>query len=440
MVLRASAALFALVTTSAALASSAAPSADPDAPAKYDVASKPKAPEKPDPGAQKKDEAPPPPEPPPHDPLLVRKAIDVSAEEPPDGRARLGLRLSVVPGNSAEPWLLAVVNRGTEPARVLFDLRLISLEITPPPVESAAKRKPKPVKPVVCRLPANVRPDMPRPELEVRLAPGEGIVDAFDPRLYCFSAKHQSLLAGGAQVSVHFGFAEKTKAVWKKGKPETLVVEQSPPFVARRATPIPDLTEIRQEQIRDPGPGAPRSDIDAIKELIAPAIEIAPEVAMARTQPPGPFELLAVEGSDAKTARGVTVTVSTVNRSPEAKYVYFRRELLSFDVSGPNGIVSCEPGPDVRAPDRQSFSRLKPGGRISASSRLIELCPDGTFDEPGLYLVDTSFDATRSGGEYELDAFTGHLESAEPVAVRVQEGPKPLSPRHASLMVKVGAP
>src|SRR5688500_15257770 len=57
-----------------------------------------------------------PPEPPPPDPLLVKKAIDVSAEEPADGRTRLGLRLAVVARGPAEPWLLAVVNRGTEPA------------------------------------------------------------------------------------------------------------------------------------------------------------------------------------------------------------------------------------------------------------------------------------------------------------------------------------
>src|SRR5688500_5183230 len=81
----------------------------------------------------------PPLEPAPPDPLLVKKAIDVSAEEPADGRTRLGLRLAVVARGPAEPWLLAVVNRGTEPAHVLFDLRLLSLEISPPPSQQPEK-------------------------------------------------------------------------------------------------------------------------------------------------------------------------------------------------------------------------------------------------------------------------------------------------------------
>src|SRR5689334_24556151 len=49
------------------------------------------------------------------DPLLVQKTVDVSAEQPADGRTRLGLRLAAVAQGPDEPWLLAVVNRGTEP-------------------------------------------------------------------------------------------------------------------------------------------------------------------------------------------------------------------------------------------------------------------------------------------------------------------------------------
>ena len=379
-------------------------------------------------------------EPPAHDPLLVQKALDLSAEAAPDGRARLGLRLAVVARGPAEPWLVAVVNRGTEPARVAFDLRLLSLEVQPAAVESDDKRRGKAAKPVQCKLPANVRPDLPRPDLELVLAPGEGLVDAFDPRLYCFSAKRTSPLVGGAQVTVRLGFAEKTKVVWSKGKRETVVVEQSPPFVARRVAALPDLTEIHAERVPDPGPGAPRSDVDAIKELVAAPIEIAPASPPA---PPSataaPFELSTVEGSDARSARGVTVSVSLTNQSSQAKHVYFRREALSFEVSGPNGLVRCEPGPDVRAPDRLGFSRVKAGGRIVAKSLLIELCPEGTFDEPGLYLIDAGFDARRSGSEFGLDAFTGQLESQVPVTVRVQEGPKPLSPRHSPQPIQVGA-
>jgi hypothetical protein len=377
-------------------------------------------------------------EPPPLDPSLVQKAVDVSAEEPADGRTRLGLRLAAVAQGPDEPWLLAVVNRGTEPARVLFDLRLLSLEVTPPEPVSDKPKKAKAPKPVTCKLPPNARPDVPQAELEVVLAPGEGVVDSFDPRLYCFSKKQSAVLVGGAKVAAHLGFVEKTKTVWKKGKRETVVVEQTQPFVARRATALPELAELAEEPARDPGPGAPSSDKDAVKELIAPAIEVATRTAPAEPPPAEPFELLVTDGSDAATARQVTVAVSIVNRGKESRHLYFRREGLSFKVSGPSGVVRCEPGPDVRAPDRQSFSRVKPGGRVRAASRLIELCPDGTFAEPGLYLIDASFEATRTGASFGFSAYTGTVESRAPVAVRVQTGEKPYLPQHPPLMVRVG--
>ena len=93
------------------------------------------------------------PAPPALDPLLVQKALDVSAEAPPDGRTRLGLRLAAVAQGPDEPWLLAVVNRGTEPSRVLFDLRLLSLEVTPPAPVSDKPKKAKPPQPITCKLP-----------------------------------------------------------------------------------------------------------------------------------------------------------------------------------------------------------------------------------------------------------------------------------------------
>lgn len=379
------------------------------------------------------------PEPPKHDPLLVGKVVDLTAEAPADGRTRLGLRLAVVAGGTDEPWLLGVVNRGTEPARLQFDLRLLSLEVTPPEAAEQKKAKRAP-KPVVCKLPANVRPDAPRADLDIVLAPGEGVVDGFDPRLYCFSAKHTSSLASGASVVARLGYAEKTKTVWKKGKRETVVVEQTHPFVARRATAVPDLTELSKEPVRDPGPSAPRSDADAIKELVAPAVELSAEVRSEPEVHPDPFELIAVEGSDARSARQVTVAVSIVNHGSEPRHLYFRREGLSFEVSGPNGTVTCEPGPDSRVPDRQSFSRVKPGGRLTATSRLIELCPDGTFQKPGLYLVDASFTASQDGAQFGLLAFTGRFESREPVSIRVQQGPEPLAQRYAPITVRVGGP
>ena len=61
------------------------------------------------------------PEPPP-DPALV-KALVARTGEAIVGDNALHLRLEVTPQPAGQRWLVAVVNRGTEPASVLFDLR-----------------------------------------------------------------------------------------------------------------------------------------------------------------------------------------------------------------------------------------------------------------------------------------------------------------------------
>ncbi|MGC4092351.1 MAG: hypothetical protein QM756_31610 [Polyangiaceae bacterium] len=75
-----------------------------------------------------------------HDPALVRTAVDATAAAP-DERARLGLRLAVVDQGPDMPWLIALVNRGTQALRVVPDLRTLSLEITPPAPEPESKEQ-----------------------------------------------------------------------------------------------------------------------------------------------------------------------------------------------------------------------------------------------------------------------------------------------------------
>src|SRR5688500_16705585 len=91
-----------------------------------------------------------------YDPELVRAAIDRTSA-PADARERLGLRLAIVEQGPDAPWLVAVVNRGSEPLHVLFDLRTLSLEVQPKAPEqdstSKTKRAAKPPKPIVCGLP-----------------------------------------------------------------------------------------------------------------------------------------------------------------------------------------------------------------------------------------------------------------------------------------------
>jgi hypothetical protein len=89
---------------------------------------------------------------------------------------------------------------------------------------------------------------------------------------------------------------------------------------------------------------------------------------------------------------------------------------------GPSGRATCDPQPDQRAPDRQAFQTLRPGGNTNVTSRLIELCPKGTFSEPGLYLIHGRFDARETGETLGMDAWVGQISSKEPALVRIRTG------------------
>lgn len=389
-----------------------------------------------------------PPEVPRYDPKAVREAIDRTATPVDEQRPRLGLRLAVVDQGPNAPWLLAIVNRGTEPVRVAPDLRTLQLEVTPPPPpsdDSKPKRPQRAPKPVTCALPRELVPQEENPRLTQVLAPGEGLVDSFDPRLYCLPTQGKSPLVPEASVVVRLGWPEKTKPVWRKGKRELIVLEQTEPFLAHRDVPEGSLPEAPDEEPAEPEgppePGeAPDSDSDAIKLLLAPAVSLG--AAYGAEPPPDtePLGLQLARGSDARTEMEATITVSLVNRSKKKERVFFRRELVSYEISGPQGIVACEPGPDSRAPDRGSIATLQPGGRISATSRLIELCPEGTLRIPGLYLVHARFDSIDERDPNAPPMFSGRLVSHKPVAIRVRRGWGELPAQREPERVQIGTP
>ena len=145
-------------------------------------------------------------------------------------------------------------------------------------------------------------------------------------------------------------------------------------------------------------------------------------------------------GSDASTERDATISVSLVNHSKKAERVLFRRESLTFEVSGPDGLIACEPGPDNRAPDRSNITLLKPGRRLSSVSRLIELCPQGAMRRPGLYLVHARYDGLKDGDSDRPPTFSGRVVSREPVAIRVRRGWGEMPAQRQPERVRVGTP
>jgi hypothetical protein len=125
-------------------------------------------------------------------------------------------------------------------------------------------------------------------------------------------------------------------------------------------------------------------------------------------------------GSDASTERSVLATVRIKNPNRSRVSVFVRRELLTFEVLTPTGSVSCATEPDARNPDRHAFSFLAPHASLTLTSRLVELCPRGTFGDAGIYVIHAELDATVGGDDVGVDAFTGTLKTERPTLVRVR--------------------
>jgi len=386
------------------------------------------------------------------DPALVQKALDRTGTPTPNDEEAHGLRFELVEIGPSKSWAIAVVNRGSEPMAVAFDPRLLTLEVEPPR-DPHPKKWAKPAKPRVCRLPDELRPTRADAAYTIELAPGHGLVEAIDPRLYCLPQGGVSSFVAGARVSATIGWPVKTKTVWQHGKRVEEVLPQVPPFVARV-----------QPAVVDGGAHAGGGDVDAaasdagdeitmtdttdagsshahdagIKELHATPFELGNDYAPA-PQPPAPGLALEVtQGSDALSEAQATVTVRLSNQGATQADVYFRRELLAFEVSSVDGTELCEPGPDDRAPDRQAFTHLSPGGSITVTSRLAEMCPKDVFARPGLYLVQSSFHGENSGSQFGFDGFVGHLASDRPATVRIRTGDLPFPGERTLEEVQVG--
>jgi hypothetical protein len=360
---------------------------------------------------------------PPPDPVLVKALVEKTGESAPTDNP-LHLRLEVTPRPAGELWLVAVVNRGTEAAKVTFDLRRLTLTLTSPEDESKPrprwKKKPAPV---VCKLPDGFGGQVAGEDART-LQPGEGLVSTFDPRLYCISPAGDSRLATGQTVTLKLGFAPKPpRSVWKQGKRVEVPAQQVAPFVAE---PLTLPSELEPEN--DP----------RLKELVAPDVLVTREMTDDEGEEDSsqPLKLRLVRGSDATNELTATATVEV--RARRKTHLYFRRELVSFIVHGPDGIRGCDPQPDNRAPDRQAYVSLAPGSAVSATSLLTELCPKFTFGRPGLYVVSARLDAERSGSEFGLSAFTGRLESGKQALVRIRVGDLPALPPPEPLHVRVG--
>jgi hypothetical protein len=360
-----------------------------------------------------------------------------------------GMQLEVREVGPDQPWLVHLTNRGDQPAELVADTRLLWFEVKLP---GKAKQS-------LCRLPEPLwGGNQPEARLIVHLEPGEGVADQFDPRLYCFAEGDQKLLVPDAQVTPHFGWPEAPpRKRWKRGKLVEEPVLQKPPFVARQSIePEAAARHGSSEQASNlPTPKAAArlssaGVTGADKQLEGGALTLksnyaawvrqdsAATVDSQDVPSPPPIALRLVQGSDARAEHDATVEITLSNPSPLPVYVYFRREMVSFEVAGPAGVTRCPARLDDRTPERSAFLQLMRKAQHRYITRLAELCPRGTFATPGLYLVYGAFDATLSGREQGIEAFVGRVFSQTPAPVRIRTGEQAIFQKRP--MLRTGHP
>lgn len=325
------------------------------------------------------------------------------------------LKLNVSEGGPGLPWHLSIVNRGDAPVTLVADPRLLWFEVRVPGVRRVK----------TCRLPRHLFPSYGERRANVVLRHGDGVRQSFDPRLYCFARRGRSRLVPGAIVTPYFGFPHKRRYTWKHGK--RVERKASAPFVAAPTTRRPSGRRYSVNHAPD------RDQPGRVKVLKGEPFALrsgfgdwaSPRRNKHAREPRQPLELFLTHGSDAYAERTATVVLKIKNVSKHGVHFFVRRELIHFTVLGSDGLSTCDPQPDARAPDPESFSYLRPGHSMSFTSRLAELCPHGTFGEPGLYLVHARYDANVSGERFGIRAFVGQIATRKPVAIRIHTADEP---------------
>jgi hypothetical protein len=382
-------------------------------------------------------------------------------------------------------WSFRIDNEGQKAVRIPADIRLLRFEIEPAPIEAAAaeasKGKPKPkdakaAKPIVCELPASLRPDGFPDKSALLLAPGESYLESFDPRLFCFGDSSPTALRGASLVRTHFGWnapaAKKGKPAattpfavegtafpaevaalpgidaptmvlsYEKAAPEASKTPPSPTPIDPRALPkrgrpssAGDASKPKPGAKADePKPGAkadePKPGSKADEPSAPPPAPAKPAVVDENAPR---LELGAARFIDAGSANRAAITLTATNAGHRPMLVALHNRMLAFRVEGPDGSFRCDAMPPTHAIPRELFRTLKPGQSSSMTVLIAETCPREALRRPGLYKVTATLFANESGAELGLSAYTGAAWLKTPSLVRVLSAPEPFyaSPPHA---------
>ena len=353
--------------------------------------------------------------------LLVAASLALlTADAHADPLAPASVTLAVTPGSAGGPWKLVVKNEGELPVRIAADARLLVLDLVP--------QNPTPKLPSVrCVLPADARPS--GDEGRELVVPAKRSWSAsFDPLFYCFGAKERALLVPGTTVKARFGWPEPLVASKKAKKP----AGPTAPFAV---SPVGAAV----------GQLAPAKALEASSFTLTEAVTVAPPPASAAaasapsegvtteaTKPP--VAIRASEAVDVARGGDVPMTVTLANESDRAVTTFFRASTLAFTVNGPAGSVSCGTPRSTPEPFRELFTTIGAKQKTSTTLLVSALCPDGTFDEAGIYRVVPKLDTRgTSGRNIGLKTWDGEVSAQAPSLVRVRASRRPAAPTKPQL-------
>ena len=307
------------------------------------------------------------------------------------------VQLKVEP-RAGKPWKVEVVNNGTTPLRITADIRLVRITIDPPasatPLPTKKIPKPKAPPSVDCVLPSVMR----NADRTLVIPPGGKWSDELDPRLHCLDRVDK--LVEGATVTARLGWAAP-----KKG-PLTA------PFAVIPSASVPEVASAKE--------------IAAAATVLGAAIAPSASVSAASSAP-----IVASGGAGRSFSFGkdveTSITIKNVDTSSHA--IYPRPQSVDARVVNPKGQMTlCSGPPFVPSPIIDFVTRLAPKGTWSATVPLKSLCPSGTFDQPGLYLVTPVLHLPSLKGlgpSYAKDEVSGDITAEKPQLVRVETGDKP---------------
>lgn len=333
-------------------------------------------------------------------------AAPAKKEPPPPPLPAPDVQLRVEP-RAGKPWKVEITNNGTTPLRITADIRLLRMTIDPPAsaTPQPTKKVPKPKAPpsVDCVLPSVMR----TPDRTLVIPAGGKWSEEFDPRLHCLDRVDK--LVEGATLTARLGWAAP-----KKGP-------IGAPFAAVPSASVPDVASAKE--------------IGAAPLLLDAGLFASTSTSASASSPPSypgaPAPITASGGAGRSFAFGkdveTTITIKNVDTSSHA--IYPRPQMVDAKVVNPKGqLTTCSGPPFAPAPIIDFVTRIAPKGTWSATVPLKALCPPGTFDQSGLYLVTPILHLPSLKGlgpSYAKDEVSGDITADKPQLVRVETGDKP---------------